>query len=538
MRKRLIAILSISLLAGTFFAPIAQAALTVTTIHTSTNPVALAEDQLGNIYIGDESNADSTKNGLVVIPASSGTLFGQSVTAGTAKTLVSVAGIKGIAVTTSGVVVYNLSSGNLYALSSTNTTLFGVSITANTATLVKTSTGLKGGMDFDAQGNLYGVAIATGTLSVLPVSTGTLYGVAVTANTSTLLFSNASYWFWDLALDSSGNIFIADGWGLRGVFVIPKTTTTLFGQSVTASTFARMTTFGTTRYSGIDVDSNNVLYANNYGVTTRALSSTSQTLFETAVTANTATSLSGTSGYINQGLMVLQNGNFISGTSSGTLRIAAPVVVVDSTAPTLSAITFTVNENLSTPYTAATITLSESSTISSISGTDIARFNLLSSDSTTVVINFKSSPDFENPIDGGGNNVYEVSFVATDLAGNATSSQVIAITVANVLDTSAFNSLTLAGSVTTATFRTSIVITASVSVASKVTFRANGRVIPGCKNRTTSSSGFNFTISCPWKPSMRGHVTVLATADPVTDGISNVTSSPISVGVINRAGNR
>jgi hypothetical protein len=37
---------------------------------------------------------------------------------------------------------------------------------------------------------------------------------------------------------------------------------------------------------------------------------------------------------------------------------------------------------------------------------------------------------------------------------------------------------------------------------------------------------------------VRGPVTVLATADPVTDGISNVTSSPISVGVINRTGRR
>ena len=531
---RLIAILSISLLSGTFFAPIAQAALTVTTIHTSNNPVALAEDQLGNIYIGDESNADSTKNGLVVIPASSGTLFGQSVTAGTAKTLVSVAGIKGIAVTASGVVVYNLSNGNLYALSSTNTTLFGVSITANTSTLVKASTGLKGGMDFDAQGNLYGVAIATGTLSVLPVSTGTLYGVAVTANTSALLFSNASYWFWDLALDSSGNIYLADGWGQQGVFVIPKTTTTLYGQSVTASTFARMTTFGTARYSGIDVDSSTVLYANNYGVTTRALSSTNQTLFETAITANTATSLPGTGTYINQGLMVLQNGNLISGTSNGTLRIVAPVIVIDSTAPALSAVTFTVNENLSSPYTAATITLSESSTISSISGTDIARFNLLSPDSTTVVINFKSSPDFENPTDSGGNNVYEVSFVATDLAGNATSSQTIAITVANVLDTSTFNSLTLAGSVTTATYRTSIVITANVNVAAKVTFKINGKNISGCSGRLATGSSSSYVATCTWKPSTRGSLVLLASAVPVANGISNSTSGPISIAVVGR----
>jgi len=114
----------------------------------------------------------------------------------------------------------------------------------------------------------------------------------------------------------------------------------------------------------------------------------------------------------------------------------------------------------------------------------------------------------------------------------------IKITYEEVIVNAAFTLFQLAGATTTATFRTSVAISATVTVASKVTFRANGRVIPGCKNRTTSGSGFNFTISCSWKPSMRGHVTVLATADPVTDGISNVTSSPISVGVINRTGNR
>ena len=114
----------------------------------------------------------------------------------------------------------------------------------------------------------------------------------------------------------------------------------------------------------------------------------------------------------------------------------------------------------------------------------------------------------------------------------------IKITYEEVIVNAAFTLFQLAGATTTATFRTSVAISATVTVASRVTFRANGRVIPGCVNRTASGSGSNFTTTCPWKPSVRGLVTVLATADPVTDGISNVTSSPISVGVINRTGNR
>jgi hypothetical protein len=114
----------------------------------------------------------------------------------------------------------------------------------------------------------------------------------------------------------------------------------------------------------------------------------------------------------------------------------------------------------------------------------------------------------------------------------------IRITYEEVIVNAAFTLFQLAGAATTATFRSSVAISATVTVASKVTFRANGKVIPGCKNRTASGSGSSFTATCPWKPSVRGPVTVLATADPVTDGISNVTSSPISVGVINRTGNR
>jgi hypothetical protein len=114
----------------------------------------------------------------------------------------------------------------------------------------------------------------------------------------------------------------------------------------------------------------------------------------------------------------------------------------------------------------------------------------------------------------------------------------IKITYEEVIVNAAFTLFQLAGATTTATFRTSVAISATVTVASRVTFRANGRVIPGCKNRTTSGSGFNFTTTCPWKPSVRGLVTVLATADPVTDGISNVTSSSVSVRVTNRTGNR
>jgi hypothetical protein len=152
---------------------------------------------------------------------------------------------------------------------------------------------------------------------------------------------------------------------------------------------------------------------------------------------------------------------------------------------------------------------------------------------------------------GGGSGYVGGVTSSTITAGNATmpnpaggtmvgrsGNGYIRITYEQVIVNAAFTLFQLAGAATTATFRTSVALSATVTVASRVTFRANGKVIPGCKNRTASGSGSTFTATCSWKPSARGSVTVLATADPVADGISNVTSSPISVGVINRTGKR
>ena len=152
---------------------------------------------------------------------------------------------------------------------------------------------------------------------------------------------------------------------------------------------------------------------------------------------------------------------------------------------------------------------------------------------------------------GGGSGYVGGVTSSTITAGNATmpnpaggnmvgrsGNGYIRITYEQVIVNAAFTLFQLAGAASTATFRSSVAISATVTVESKVTFRANGKVIPGCKNKTASGSGSSFTATCLWKPSTRGPVTVLATADPVTDGISNVTSSPISVGVINRTAKR
>ena len=210
----------------------------------------------------------------------------------------------------------------------------------------------------------------------------------------------------------------------------------------------------------------------------------------------------------------------------------------DTTAPTFtSSSAFSAAENISTSATAATIRVSESSTVTISSGADSARFNITKSDTDTAIIKFNTSPDFEAPIDVGGNNVYEITLTATDATTNA-GTQSITITVTDVVDTTSFNSLALAGSATSATYRTVVVITANVSVASRVTFRVNGKVLPGCKNKLASGSGSSYSATCSWRPSNRGQVNLTAAATPTGAGISNATANPVSIMVGRRTGTR
>jgi hypothetical protein len=225
-----------------------------------------------------------------------------------------------------------------------------------------------------------------------------------------------------------------------------------------------------------------------------------------------------------------------SNSSHGYVTITA--VAPDTTPPTFtSSSTFSAAENIATSATAATIRVSESATVTISSGADAARFNIARSETNTAIIKFNVSPDFEAPADVGGNNVYEITLTATDAAANA-GTQSITITVTNVVDTSGFNSLALAGSATTAAYRTAVVITANITVASKVTFRVNGKILPGCKNKSTTGSSPNIVATCTWKPSNRGNVSLTAGAVPTGAGISSTTSSPVSIMVGKRVGPR
>ena len=221
------------------------------------------------------------------------------------------------------------------------------------------------------------------------------------------------------------------------------------------------------------------------------------------------------------------NGHASTGGKGGSGLIVVRYAF-DVTAPTItSSASYSAQENQTSVGTA---TANESVTWSKVSGVDSATVSIVSA---TGVITFNAAPNFEAPTDVGTNNVYNLTIRATDLFGNTTD-QSIAITVTDVVDTSSFSTFALTGSATTAIYRTAITITADVTVASKITFWVNGKVIPGCKNRTAVGSGSSYISNCSWRPSLRGDLRITALATPVSGSITASSPNPISVRVTNR----
>lgn len=128
------------------------------------------------------------------------------------------------------------------------------------------------------------------------------------------------------------------------------------------------------------------------------------------------------------------NGAFIapgdtteSGSPGISLLNAAPVITSNGGGDTASIL---IAENSTTVITVeATDANAGTTLVYSLSGTDATLFNI---DASTGVVTFKNAPNFEAPVDAGGNNVYDVVVNTSD--GVASDSQALAITVTNVVE--------------------------------------------------------------------------------------------------------
>ena len=194
----------------------------------------------------------------------------------------------------------------------------------------------------------------------------------------------------------------------------------------------------------------------------------------------------------------------------------------DVTAPSFTnSDTFTVSENISTSFNAATITINDSGTIVIAAGSDGSLFNIFKTDTATAYLRFKASPDYEGPTDVGTNNIYNISLTTTDSLGNARS-RTFAIVVSNLNESSTTTPPSISGM---AYKGIAITLTVTVNSPGSVRFFLSGKRIAGCLSRPTSGSYPNYTATCQWKPPVMGFQNLTAELTPSDVTFSRSTSA-------------
>jgi hypothetical protein len=279
------------------------------TIPDPLGSYGIAHDSRGDIFA-----VDTATNAVTVIPAATGTIFGQSVTAGTPTTLSAATGLNGpssLAFDAQGD-LYIANAGTPFSSNQTNvntimvipattTTLCGQPVTANTIAVLNAATGLSdpSSLAFDAQGDLYVANFVGGGVTVLPTATKVIFGQPVTANTSANLAVTGGVPMMSVAFDSQGNLYMGSSTSSstgQGIYVVPVASGTLFTQSVSADTLNQIS--ATSGANGIGpsfpyslaFDSQGDLFVGGGG-SVSILPATTGTEFGSSVTAGVVTKI-------------------------------------------------------------------------------------------------------------------------------------------------------------------------------------------------------------------------------------------------------
>ena len=246
-----------------------------------------------------------------------------------------------------------------------------------------------------------------------------------------------------------------------------------------------------------------------------------------SATSSTYTPVSGDAGkYIQVLITVTNTGGSASATSSATGQIASGVTLTTPSAPTVSATSDTL-KSISVSWSAIANASSYVLKLYSALGTLLSTTGLTGLSGTSKTITTSNFASMAN------STAYKVSITA--IGDGASYLDSIESTKSDVTTSARLiRSATLSLDPGELIFRQAKELRATSSVAGKVTFKANGKVIPGCKNKAVSASA---TVACAYRPSTRGSVAISVTLEPTDNSYIGATSSANSV-VTNRGGRR
>ncbi len=121
------------------------------------------------------------------------------------------------------------------------------------------------------------------------------------------------------------------------------------------------------------------------------------------------------------------------------------------------------------------------------------------------------------------------TITATNGAGSSTSTFTLTVLINST--TATFTNLSLAY------YRQPTVLTVTVNVAGKVTFKHQGKNIAGCIKVSTVTSS-TITATCTWKPSVKKYVSLTAVFVPTSTAYASSNVAAIRPLVIARTGTR
>jgi len=206
----------------------------------------------------------------------------------------------------------------------------------------------------------------------------------------------------------------------------------------------------------------------------------------------------------------------------------APSITINGSGAT-HAITQAENTTSVITYTATDVDAGASLSFS-ISGTDASDFAI---NSSSGVLTFAASPDFEAPADSDVNNTYVVIVTVSD--GSLTDTQTLTVTITNVNENSNIGAPTVSGTINKGIATT---ITVTSDVAGKVQFFVGGKRISNCLARSTTGSSPSFTATCSWKPPVTGRQSLTARITPTNSSFTSATSAATSIWVVKRSNSR